>query len=403
MKHPFLPALLGALFLLTCAACEDPSNVGLGLIGEGGEPVLERVDATRLDTTARRDVTGNTQRLLAGTVADPLLGTITAEGFLDVLNVSGDNVASFRDTMLTSATLQLVPDYVYGDTTREVTLTLFEMPEEFNATSAFGDTTLTAGEAITTFSFRPTDSLVTVPLPETWIAENDTTLRSTSVASGFHGFKLASVPGSGSAVVGFDRSETVLEAIAGADTVFFGQSSGNTVGFKSLTSLSREGEPTLLTDRTVLQDGVGPGVRLDFRDNLEDSDLLGEALNRAEVVVYADLLTLQQNTPAGFVRPPIEPVELVGVDEDGNVPRLPDGSPLLSILAEIDEEGRLRFSSNVLRVLIQEVLLGRDNDIDHFELQAPPALTSISPLFLFPVGSGDTTPQVQLTIANADS
>ncbi|MGI9174717.1 MAG: hypothetical protein ACR2GR_05315 [Rhodothermales bacterium] len=401
MKHPFLPALLGALFLLTCAACEDPSNVGVGLVGEGGEPVLERVDATRLDTTAKRDVTGNTQRLLAGTVADPLLGTITAEGFLDLLNVSGEDLPGFRDTLLTSATLRLVPDYVYGDTTREVTLTLFGMPEEFNATSAFADTTLLAGEAITTFSFLPTDSLVTVSLPETWLAENDTTLRSTSVADVLHGFKLAAAPGSGNAVVGFDRSETVLEAIAGADTVFFGQSSGTASGFKSLTTLSREGEPTLLPDRTVLQDGVGPGVRLDL--DLTDSDFLGEALNRAEIVVYADLLALQQNAPAGFARPTIEPVELIGVDADGNVPSLSDGSPILSIFAEPDEEGRLRFSSNVLRVLIQEVLLERDNDIDHFELRAPPALTSISPLFLYPVGSGETTPQVQLTIANADS
>ena len=401
MKHPFLPALLGALFLFTCAACEDPSNVGVGLIGEGGEPVLERVDAARLDTTAKRDVTGNTQRLLAGTVADPLLGTITAEGFLDMLNVSGDNITSFRDTMVTSATLRLVPDYAYGDTTRQVALTLFSMPEEFDATSALADTTLMAGVAITTFSFLPTDSLVTVPLPETWIAENDTTLRSTSVASGFHGFKLAAVPGSGNAVVGFDRSETVLEAIAGADTVFFGQSSGTTSGFKSLTTLSREGEPVLPSDRAVLQDGVGPGVRLDL--DLTDTAFLGEALNRAEVVVYADLFMLQQSAPAGFVRPPIEPVELVGVDEDGNVPSLSDGSPLLSIFAELDEEGRLRFSSNVLRVLMQEVLLERDSDIDHFELRAPPALTSISPLFLYPVGSGETAPQVQLTIANTDS
>ena len=399
MKHPFLPAFFGALFLLVCAACEDPSNVGVGLVGEGGEPVLERADAVRLDTTAKRDVTGNTQRLLAGTVADPLLGTIAAEGFLDVLTISGDDVAGFRDTMLTSATLQLVPDYVYGDTTQEVAFTLFSIPEEFNATSAFADTTITAGEAITTFRFLPTDSLVTVPLPETWIAEYDTTLRSTSLTSVFHGFKLAAAPGSGNAVVGFDRSETVLEAIAGADTVLFGQTSGNTVGFKSLTSLSREAEAALILDRAVLQDGVGPGVRLDF-----DLDtFVGEALNRAEIHVYADMQALQQNTPAGFARTPIETVELIGVDEDGNVPSLPDGSPVLSIFAEADEEGRLRFSSNVLRVLIQEKLLEREGEIDHFELRAPPALTTISPLLFYPVGSGETAPQVQLTLTNTDS
>ena len=325
MKHVSLPAFFSALLLFTCTACEDPSNVGVGLVGEGGEPVLETIDVTEFDTTAERDVTGNTQRLLAGTVADPLLGTITATGFLDVLTTAGDDVTGFRDSALVSATLQLVPDYVYGDTTREVTLTLFDVPEEVNATSAFADTTLAAGAAITTFSFLPTDTLVTIPLPGTWIAANDTTLRSTSLTSVFHGFQLAAAPGSNSAVVGFDRSESLLEAVAGTDTVFFGQTTTSSVGFKSLTSISREGEPALAVEREVLQDGIGPGVRLDF--DVSTTDLLGEALNRAEIVVYTDASTLEQNAPAGFARPPLDLVELVGVNEEGNVIPSPTARP----------------------------------------------------------------------------
>ena len=197
MKKAAPLALL--LASLSVAACEDPSNVGVGLVGEGGgEPVVERVELAEFEDVEGTDVTGGTQLVLAGRVNDPLLGTLSATGHLDFDAVGGADVAGFRDTTLASATLQLVPNYAYGDTTTEVTLQLSSVPDEFNAAGATADTTLPAGEPIATFRFAPTDTLVSVPLPEAWIAANDTTLRSTRATSIFHGFQIAPAPGSAS-------------------------------------------------------------------------------------------------------------------------------------------------------------------------------------------------------------
>lgn len=388
MKPVPLFALAGALLLLT--ACEDPSNVGLGLVGEGGgEPVVQRVDVSPFEAVAAaRDVTGNRQRLLAGRVADPLLGTISATGYFDFTALDGDDVGGFRDTTLVSATLQLTPDYVYGDTTSPVTFTLRSVPEELDAADAPADTTLPEGDVITSFSFVPTDSLVSVPLPASWIAENDTTLRSEQVTSVFHGFELAPASGTDGAVVGFNQAGSRLQAVAGADTVSFG-AAGNNTGVKSITNLARAGEPALPADRVLLQDGLGPRVRLSL--DLSEADLLGEALNRVALHLYPDTLALDGSS--GFYRPRPPALALYGVLEDGTEAEV--------ATAVLDEAGRYAFSSNDLRAILQGALLGEET-FDHYEIVVPSVVNTISPVLFYGPGSGETAPQMQLVVTEID-
>ena len=397
MKNALPFALLGATLLLT--ACEDPSNVGVGLIGEeGGEPVVERVDLAAFDSTGGRDVTGNTALVLAGRVDDPLLGTLAATGYLDFSAVGAEDLAGFRDTTLASATLQLVPDYVYGDTTGTVTLELRSVAEEVGnaeAASASADTTLPAGELITSFSFPLTDTLVSVPLPAAWVAAKDTTLRSERATSVFHGFQIAPAPGDVGTVVGFDRSESRLRAIAGADTVFFGE--GNN-GVKAFSSLERTGEVALPPDRVLLQDGIGPRLRLDL--DLETSDLLGNALNRAEIRLYPDTLALDGSATLHRPRPPV--LLLYAVEEDG--------SEFLSAVGELRDEGYYAFSDASgsgggtvqvsLRTVLQRDLLG-DPFFDHFEIAVPSSFNTLNPLLFYGAGADETAPRAVLTLTES--
>jgi len=62
------------LLLLLATGCDDPSAVGIGLIGEEGLPVTVRLPADSVLTASQKDRTGNTARVLAGRVADPLVG-----------------------------------------------------------------------------------------------------------------------------------------------------------------------------------------------------------------------------------------------------------------------------------------------------------------------------------------
>ncbi|MFQ5572124.1 MAG: hypothetical protein ACE5G0_20800, partial [Rhodothermales bacterium] len=198
----FVPLLLFGFLLLSFAACDDPSGVGVGLIEEGGEPVVRALSPTFFDETPMNDITGQNilsgvgSRVLTGQVNDPMFGDITATGYVDFLSTF-DTTGS--PTIL-GAALRLIPNYAYGDTTNAVTLNLTDLIEIWSPDGARADTTLPTGSFVTSFSFTPSDTLVDVPLPEPWVTDRDTTLSSAFFAENFHGFALETV--SGNAVVG---------------------------------------------------------------------------------------------------------------------------------------------------------------------------------------------------------
>lgn len=372
--------------LLTLTACEDPSNVGLGLIGEqGGNAEVEVVTPSTFESTPAEDLTGNTVRVLAGTVNDPLLATISATGYLDI----GSRSTTISDP-ITEASLRLVPDYLYGDTTAIFTLTLREMPEEWEATGRNADTTLVAGAELAQVTFAASDTLVVVDLPQAWVEANDAFLRDTTFFAEVHGFQL-DVSG-GNAVVGFDSGTSRFRTIA-ADTVDFRFG-------KTLTSLARTGTPAVPPNRVLLQDGVGPAVALNFDF---DAALPDGAVNRAILRAFADTLALGQDAPPNFVRPSIERLQLIGIDEDGEEFLLYRAS-FVAEKVEFDS-ARLGIGSadnfSVDRILlgqmIQEAILGNPR-FARLRLEVPAGLNSISALFLYDQQSGETAPAAVLTL-----
>ncbi len=116
-----------ALLLLLATGCDDPSAVGIGLIDEEGLPVTVRLPADSVLTASQKDRTGNTARVLAGRVADPLVGTLSATGYVDFV-MSG---TALVDTTIVGVRLELPRDYVYGDTLGSVTLALHDMTEDW--------------------------------------------------------------------------------------------------------------------------------------------------------------------------------------------------------------------------------------------------------------------------------
>ncbi len=367
MKHAsFRPLLLGIVLgaALWAAGCDDPSNVGGGLIGEtGGAPSL--IEAPLLLERERVDeVTGSAQRVLAGTADDPLLGTIAARGYLDFAGPSS-RPEGFEDSTLTGAVLRLVPDYAYGDTTATLQFTLRAMQEEWEVGGATADTSLApiVGREIGTFSFAAGDTLVEYRLPEGWLQENRGVLRDTAFAEDFHGFELTST--SREAVIGFAASSG-LRVFTEADTLSYRTS-------RTLTTIRHEDEDgaegeedngALPDGRLLVQDGRGLAVAFD----LTPADSLREAsLNRLELRLPTDRDALEGD--ADFFRPPLQTLRLSRVTDDSTVIAVAD--------LERSDDGVFRIPNVGQRAALQQfyqaVLLGEvdADELGRFRLEAP--------------------------------
>lgn len=391
----------GVLFCLSAfllfTACEDPSNVGIGLVDqdEGGLPDVRTVDPTAFENAPLPRATGSAVRVLAGRVEDPIVGTMEAEGYVDL---SSSATSSFRENDIESASLRLNPTYVYGDTTALVTFAVRQITETWPSSALPTDTSLAVGSVILEFDFMPTDSLVIVSLPQDWISENDGVLRSEDFGDEFHGFRFEHI--SGNAVVGF-AGESQLRAFTSADSADF--------SVNRAYSAARRLSETDFPERLLYQVSAGPIVT--FQLNLADDTLSNAAINHARLVFYTDSLTLS-NTPNGFHRPVISTLDLYGIEEDGSF------RPIER--ANLDADGRFIFEgrdpfpgSRGIAVELQAAQLGT-RTYDRFELRLPleqgafgdprlpPDLSSINVQLFYDENSGERAPAGFFTVTPLD-
>lgn len=378
--------MLLPFLLLGWAACEDASNVGIDLVDvQGGQPVVGILPPVLADEQID-DFTGNMERLLAGQVEDPLLGTIATTGYID-FSASFDITDSFRNGTVASASLTFIRDsYLYGDTTATVTLALREMPAEWSSALAPSDTVFPAGAVIHTVSFPASADTLTIDLPSAWVTANDATLRSVDFANLFHGFQLEAV--SGNAVVGFAQVETRLLAVAGADTVSF-------TPVRTVTGIARNTPANLPPDRFLVQDGLGSALQLSV--DLSADSLVNSALNRVVLRLPVDTLSLANSqAPLHFVRPRPSRIDLFGIQEDGE--------EVLLTLASVDAAGQLVFDTEAARAwlnALQQAVTGTP-PYTRYRIAPPRAENSINALLLFQSTAGSPTPATILTYTPAN-
>ncbi|WP_157621256.1 DUF4270 family protein [Salisaeta longa] len=320
-----------ATLLLAANACDSSSTIGLGVGPDslrGGDPVELTVPVRNMqDTTLQPAVTSgltlpigtSINRVVAGRVDDPVIGITTAQGYVDFSapRVYPPGYAS-DVTEIQSVTLELEPNYVYGDTTQPVELTVFDTAAEWSADSLRADTTLGRLGEITTLTYNPSDTLVTVDFPQSWIDANEPVLTDTSdsFANRFNGIALTHA--SGNAVVGFQRATAVLRVRTQVDTLAF-------TGRKVFSGVSYAEDGTLPQGRALLQQTTGQAAVFSLPKDEAPLDTLGQApVNRARIVLPVDTLTFDRNTPMGFVRPAPNAFVLVA--------RLAEGAPLCTEL-----------------------------------------------------------------------
>ena len=362
-------------------ACEDPSSVGLGLVGdESGQPVTAAIDMATFETSDDTGIIDNNGEVFVGTVNDPTFGATQATGYLD-FQTGASVPANYRNGTVEQVILRLEPSYMYGDTLEQMTIAVHESLREFTGSGSTQDSIPEVGPELFRFDMMPTDSLVDVTLPDSWVTSRDADLRSTSFATLFQGFQL--VPVSGNTVVSFlnnSGGESSILGIAGTDTVQYR-------AIKSISQFEKMTEGTVPANRLPFQSGVGPKITLNF----DFSEFQGVALNRISVRILRD--SLAADTPANFFRPEPESIALFGLAENAE--------PALLAVATVDNEGFYDFSSEIFHGLFQQFLLG-STPYDEYELQfAGSSISSMNSLLLHDINSTDK-PAVFITYTRLD-
>jgi hypothetical protein len=377
-----LAALLALASPLALVACQDPSGVGLGLVGEeGADPGSSIVAADSVAaSTSGEAVTGGfgnrgatvlaQTRLLVGRVDDPLVGGAEAVAYLDV-RPPGNLPSGFRGRTILSATLRLSRTYVYGDSTLTLPLALAEVAGNWSPVGAPADTNFVTGPPITTANVAAADTLVEIALPASWVSAREAVLRSDSVNTAFDGFQLrldGPPPGAG-VVLGFltatsTATRSALRLTTSEDTVDYPI-------VEVFTSLTRTADAAPAPDRLLLRAGLNEAIALTFA--LEGFDSL--AVAGAALRLSADPALTE--TP-GFHRPLPPSIALYGVREDSSRAFL-DTAPL-------DEDtDTYSFTSGALTSAVQRATLG-DPVFVRFEVVTPssPLSLDVLPLVLGP-------------------
>jgi hypothetical protein len=315
MKPPvrLAAALLCGAVLLSVVSCSDPASVGTGLGPDslsGGDPETRNIVPSSLDTARVAPLTGfagsplgqdRSWRVLAGQVDDPLAGPIEADGYIDFLGTE-TRPSTFQDLPASAfdVELRLRRSYLHGDTTSTLALQLYDLDGNAEMARAPADTTFAAETAPVrseAYSVAPTDTLVTLSLPDAWVEEHIATLKDSARfdEGSFDGFRLTTT--SGDAVVGYEHGSATLRMASESDTLDFQVE-------KTFTHVERGQPPALAEDRLLLQDGVGMGLSMAWTDggidSLADANVL---LNRAQISVPVDTSLLTPPAGSDFVRP----------------------------------------------------------------------------------------------------
>lgn len=341
--------------MLLIAGCDDPSNVGQGLLdAQSSDTQVVSLPGASLEVAARGDLTGgNTAigalRVLFGTVDDPVVGTLDATGYVDF--VPGSQFPStFLNGTVSWADLRLNVDYQYGDTSSTVLVDVYDVSAAWQSTTLRADSTIAQGAFIGSFEIPASSGIVTLPLPASWVTTHDATLRNSNFSDLFHGF--AVVPRGGNAILGARFSESELRASAApGDTVSFPMSKVGT--------LTRDDAVVDPAGYRVLRDGATSS--LDLRLPIQDGPI-GEALIH-RVILKMKTADWSSQYPTGFSHPTPGVILLEAVSSDGAT-RLE--------IAEVAQNasGEFIVDGTTLTNVFQSANLGK-SVLDRFEITFP--------------------------------
>ncbi len=373
-----------ALTIVVIAAagtgCDNPTSVGVELIdARSGAPEVVEIVPSLVPDPDVPDITGTARRVLLGQVDDPLLGAARAKAVIDfVVDPQLLPPVGFADSTVTAVELLLVRNYVYGDTTSTLEITISEVPTAWDESVASAQ--IPVGDPITTAAVGYTDT-VAVSMPAEWVSANNQTLRSTNWVASFHGLHVEA--SSGDMILGFSSTFSSMWVTSGAGSTRFATSRSLTMTESAASSNTPEG-------LVALTDGSGIALRIGI--DFEAEGLSGSTLARVAMRLPFDSLALTGQTPANFFRPQLSTLELAGVNSEGVTQPIATGTR---------EDGALVFDSALLRLTFQDAMIG-SSPYEKFVVIGPliqnPVENTMSSMLLTTGLAGTPAPALVLTV-----
>lgn len=380
MTYRLFLSLLLCGTVLAVVSCSDPAGVGANLgdtpvendtVGVRSIPAdsiytIEAIARTGFESSPPPEQSSR-WRFLFGSVDDPLSGPINAEGYVDFVGAaSRDSAFSAASAEDLSAELRLQTTYVHGDTSSNsnIDLKIYDLAGEADMSQAPADTTFeTEPTAIDSYRKTPTpdDSLLRFKLPNEWVEKHQDVLQdSVEFGDAFNGLKLS--PSDANAVVGVEHASATLRVTTSQDTVDF-------QSLKSFTHLDRGSPSANPSGRTLLQDGVGQRLALewDFDQSPFSDTLRNVPLNKANFVVPVDTTRMKEEVPSpDFVRPSVNGYRILGkltenTSSCGQLGIRPSPTSDRTCLLPTDPgapSGTVRLSPRFGRTLFEQVLSG---------------------------------------------
>lgn len=354
--------------LLISTGCDDPSNVGQGLLdAQSSDTQVVSLPGAVLESADRGDLTGGNSaigalRVLFGQVDDPVIGPIAAHGYIDFVP-GGQFGTTFLNGTVSWAELELNVDYRYGDTTSVVQVDLYSIPTAWQSTTLRADSSIAVGSLIGTYDLPASSGVATIPLPASWVDANDAMLRGANFSDAFHGFALR--PRGGNAVLGARFSQSQLRASAAP---------GDTVSFplSKVGTLTDDDAVSAPAGYRLLQDGSSRS--LDLRLPIQGGPI-GEALIH-RVILKLKSAELSSAYPSGFLHTKPGVIVIEAVSSDGAT-RLEVAEVAMNASGEFIADG------TSLTNVFQSTNLGK-SVLDRFEISFPPEQSGIG-FVAFPV------------------
>lgn len=372
-------------FVLILGGCDDPTDVGLGLVDQNAdEAVQETIEASAFELSDSMDVTGGIGvagaiRTLAGRADDPLAGLIESTGYFD-LTVVEDGGNAFRTGELESVELVLAFDYVYGDTTSTLEFEMDDLSAAWSAENRRSGNDPAVGQSATSFTVDASAEEIHLELPAAWVNRHAVVFQTTSFETLFHGFRIRAV--SGNAILGISSTDSeMIAATAERDT------SRYRITRRHSTVSSTGGQAPSGT--LMLQDGAQSIASLRFPVGEDTFD--AAAIHR-----FLIRLTRPADVPAApqhFVRPSVTRLGLRAVATDESTVL-----PLQTV--DIDQDSRtLLFDDGVIVSVVQRALQ-LDSNLDRFEVFIPTAQSGAGFILINDLSAGSGVPEAVVTLTN---
>lgn len=269
--------------LIVVSGCENPGAIGDGVSDTDADVAIDTISVDAISASSYDWYSGDYTYFSAGRVEDPFFGTVSATGMIKPALPSGDNTVEDNVTIL----MRLIADgsQVYGDSLSAQEYEIYEIEENWRGRAwMLQDEVQLADNSIGSFEMGDDEDSLDVQLSADWVDSYRSFSQGSDSAYAYEDHGLALVPSGSGKIMAIDsRSTRFVIQNEEADTFSVSPT-------QWAYSLSRSDASPIPDNSVPLHSTLESVITTDL--NLEDKDMSGIGISRAELVLYENVEAL---------------------------------------------------------------------------------------------------------------